>query len=465
MRIRTKVALLLILIALMALSIIFLIIESDEILMYPNRSRHYGGLLQNFINNTGNTMLDDDYLYPIFAKYEMYAPSESYVTLPSTKAMLNNMKLANISEKVITEEAADIREFAKSVHKMKPPASLQYVPNSVGIVLSVYKNSLLIAATNILHLLNSFHDRLNIEVWVDTEADVEWATDLIKKTCPPDLAQVRVLASVKEEIQKIVGPLQPRRNVRPFYMKLHAIMASSFQRLLFIDCDAFLVQNPLHLIQKMSDDKIPAATWLDSYGPEPTNPFFDAVQIPKKPGTGFESGIMYVDKKHSWDSLLVACRMNHRHQFYYMMFHGDKDLYYFAFNLTGRQLYYPKYVPGRLGVGGNTSYFLGGVFLQPDFDGRAVYIHLTCQKHSFFDSVKNDKDPIKNALIINGNKAHIQALRNNHYMAVCDNNDTKNCAEIISSDHVIGDFYQALRNAYFKAEEALGIEQDEDTTD
>jgi len=390
-------------------------------------------------------------LNPVFTEFKLYDPSENYVPLNTMDEVQRDMKANNITMEMVQQEADDLRAFASSVHDAKPPRNLQYEPGTFGLVINCYKKGLLLTVTNLMYLMHAFSVAPPIEVWVDLDADVGWAESFIRKTCPAGIVTVRSLESVRDSIEQVVGELQSLENARIYYTKLHAVMGSKFQRVLFIDSDAYLLQNPFTLLQTFMERNVSAATWLDCYGPDRNNPFFEAIGIPKKPGTGFESGIMYFDKENVWDALLVSCRVNHRHIFYYSLFHGDKDLYYFAFSLTGKTLHYPLFLPGRLGLSVEGNVILGGIFLQPDFDGRGGYVHFTSQKMKVFPLLDEDMNVMKKLLIYNGNKAHMRAMKGNHYQVFCDNEDNDNCIKTMDAEMAIGNFYEAIRYSYLMA--------------
>lgn len=179
--------------------------------------------------------------------------------------------------------------------------------------------------------------------------------------------------------------------------KVHVIMKSRFQEVLFLDADQVPVKDPTYLFNSPEYVQCGSVLWPDlpnRWGCDITEEAFKICGLPvpgrerlpshNKPSDyrPVESGQILLDKARCWNALNLCKYMNDRADFWYpgprgkheWLIYGDKSTFYLAWEMTKT----PYAMPVDCGWIGDTS---AGAFLQKDFAGEVVFQH-RCQPTS-----------------------------------------------------------------------------------
>jgi len=182
--------------------------------------------------------------------------------------------------------------------------------------------------------------------------------------------------------------------MRGWQAKVHAIMRSRFQEVLFLDADQIPTKDPSYLFDAPEYQQAGSVLWPDlpnKHGCDITEDAFKICNLPlpgrerlpthDKPSDyrPVESGQILLDKARCWSALNVCLDMNTHADFWYpepkgraeWLIYGDKSTFYLAWEMTKT----PYVMPVDCDWIGGTR---AGAFLQKDFSGEVVFQH-RCQ--------------------------------------------------------------------------------------
>jgi alpha 1,2-mannosyltransferase len=148
--------------------------------------------------------------------------------------------------------------------------------------------------------------------------------------------------------------------------KIRAVLASSFEDVLFLDADSFPRADPTFLFDRPEYTGNAAALWGDVKPWEPDRAAYlngrFGITLPTRQ---CESGQLMVNKTRAAAMLWEVERLHQEPDLYRVIF-GDKDSWMIAALRTGTPYHF------QLGLRGCR----GGI-MQPDFDGNGFFAHLT----------------------------------------------------------------------------------------
>jgi hypothetical protein len=149
------------------------------------------------------------------------------------------------------------------------------------------------------------------------------------------------------------------RIMRGWETKTVAILHSGFEKVVYLDADAYLVSDPAPLLDACTEDD-PFLFWQDlPHQDGAVN--WEAFDLPASMGVpAIQGGQLVLHRRHFWRQLLVAHWLNQHSDYCYSLFYGDQDAYRVALAATGGRYRnfgrapwkYPAFVCGLPGCGG-----------------------------------------------------------------------------------------------------------------
>jgi len=167
-------------------------------------------------------------------------------------------------------------------------------------------------------------------------------------------------------------------------IKPYAIIHSSFEHVLFLDCDNVPVRDPSFVLDSRPYRRRGAAFWPDRWmtcgdhdkfrtiAPEA----WEAVGLDPRDEPEFESGQLAVHKRRCWHALQLTMFLNERSQFFYGLLLGDKDTFHLAWRRLGQDYAMPPFRPAQ-------DWDDGPVLYQHDFHGRRLFQHRNQDKWAY----------------------------------------------------------------------------------
>ena len=245
-------------------------------------------------------------------------------------------------------------------------------------------------------------------------------------------------------------------------LKIMAILASEFEKLFWVDADAFLLRNFDYIESQTTTGTL---FWRDMHKSARENPVWHIADLKPFEGLTLESGILLVDKATKWRMLHVTAYLNQKQNFYYAMLWGDKDTFYIACEVLKEEctlIPYGLMLLGKrnddlrvemnltdLAPGGFTGY----TYLQPDMEGRPVCVHLASGgKNIGLPLMKKGKRMYSFVRSYDPNKAHLSPIGKMRDVVV-DEGDYY--APLYPSEKVIGPFEETLLSVYQEAQQFL----------
>jgi len=355
------------------------------------------------------------------------------------------------------QEAVNAFGFIEDLKKKgKPPLPVE--EGSVGIVTSCNLEPFCIA--NIIYLTEILKSDVPLEVWIERTRTPKGLAVAVPKMFPQ--VRFRYIDDFKSDYEKVFGPVNRLNTVGCFHIKMMAILGSEFEKLIWVDSDAFLLQNATKI---MAQTETGTLFWHDIWSVAPDNPIWSIMRIEPIHGLSQESGVVYIDKAVNWLPLYLSAYMNQRQRLFYSLLWGDKDTFFISCaGLKKPYTFVPwgPYPVGKMGnemVGyvpqsdSNKKKFYGFSFVQLDMEGKPAYVHLVTGKDFILPSLdKGDKlfttirawDPNTAHMINNG----IDAIKRTFDIVV---DSGSFYGPLWDTNEVLGPFEERLTNSYRKA--------------
>jgi alpha 1,2-mannosyltransferase len=279
-----------------------------------------------------------------------------------------------------TAEAKFRRSHADFVQQLPEFARhLPYDADTTGIVTTAGATSFGQAVSLVL-LTRQSGSRLPIQIVLDSSA--AWVDFLCAHEMPRHNATCVRIGDLWAELPRVLTAQFER-----FQWKAIALLASTFQNVLFLDADCFPALNPDPIFDKGAEPFTSTGfiTWPDFWTPSASSVFYKIagdVEVPPLTARATsESGVMVYDKARHADTLLLAAYYNYNGpaHFYTMLTQrapgeGDKETFLQAAlvldALQRRGVYRPPTGWMRPGVGVRKGYW--DVKTMPNVHGRTA---------------------------------------------------------------------------------------------
>ena len=257
---------------------------------------------------------------------------------------------------------------------------------------------------------------------------------------------IRFFDDFDKQYLDFFGKVEKFRHLHFYYLKVQAMVCSRFQRILFIDEDAFLLQDPLVVIESKLAQQTGTLFWHDMYGIHHDNLIWQVFDISPHDGLAGESGVVFMDKERTWHALYLAAFMNNKQSIFHRMVWGDKDTFFLACERLGIPYSFVPYAPYSIGY----SRWSQISFLQSDTNGVPFFIHIVSGKNCFDGPLEINKfrtilayDPENAHLCTNGRSALFQACK-----------EKGGWSQYVST-RVIGNVHKFIGNSYQTASREL----------
>lgn len=170
-----------------------------------------------------------------------------------------------------------------------------------------------------VRMLRDTGSRLPIQIWH------RGAAEMVK---PADLAGIPDV-----EIHDLTKLSPAPRVLGGWEAKTVAILASGWERIFYLDADAYTVANPQGLLDKLSP-KAPFLFWRDLQGGgEPVN--WTAWGRTSSPVPPIQGGHLALHVPHFWRELVISHWLNQHSDFTYRHQYGDQDSWRVSLTATG----------------------------------------------------------------------------------------------------------------------------------
>ena len=200
---------------------------------------------------------------------------------------------------------------------------------------------------------------------------------------------------------RVVEGISKGTEWKAFQIKGAAIQQSSFDEILYLDTDSYLLRNPESLFQSQHWNDTGLLLWPDYTKSHPTNPLWRLLGQPCRNEYEGESGQIAISRTRHREVLWLVEYFALHHEEFYGFMGGDRDSFRAAALLLGRSWRGPKRLNAAAGVSLDGFPNGGGhTMLQSDMDGKWMFVHANLIKHSRFPPrplwakihrVKNDK--------------------------------------------------------------------------
>lgn len=199
---------------------------------------------------------------------------------------------------------------------------------------------------------------------------------LLERTFHNKQLMIKYFDDYDEQFFGFFGQVDKFNHLYYFYLKLQAMVCSQFQRVLLVDDDAFILQDPHVVVESKLAQQTGTLFWHDMYAIHPDNPIWKILGVPPHDGLAGESGVVFLDKSIAWKALYLAAFMNTKQSIFSRMLWGDKDTFFLACKCLGIPYSFVPYPPYSVGY----SKWSQIAFLQPDTEGVPFFIHLVSAK-------------------------------------------------------------------------------------
>ncbi|KAL4778677.1 nucleotide-diphospho-sugar transferase [Aspergillus varians] len=231
--------------------------------------------------------------------------------------------------------------FVDSIRKLTDDRT--YVPGTMGIVSSAGGKYLPTFVVSLL-LLRRTRSTLPVELFLKDQTEYE------PYICEELLPPLNVKCLVLSDIMK--GHASPETDstnpIEGFQLKAFAILFSSFEQFLWLDADCVPLHDPTLLLTSRPFTSTGLVTWPDFFANTASPVYFNISRQDEPSSTtrqASEAGMILINKKSHFPTLLLAAYYNYHAGFYYSLLDqgapgaGDKDTFLHAATALGQPFY------------------------------------------------------------------------------------------------------------------------------
>ncbi|OWO97774.1 hypothetical protein B2J93_8885 [Marssonina coronariae] len=252
-----------------------------------------------------------------------------------------------------------------------------------GIVMAAGDRHAAIRARTNIRLLRSYNCTLAVEIF-HFEGELSDADQaLLEEILSPEVTDG--LDESNKVTLRIVEGVHKGDDWKAFQIKGAAIQQSSFNEILYLDTDSYLLRNPETLFESRYWEETGLLLWLDYTKSHATNPVWRLLGQQCRNEYEGESGQIAISRSRHQDLLWLVeyFAMNHR-EFYGFM-DGDRESFRAAALLLGKKWNGPARLNAAAGIASMDVTKGGGhTMLQAGLDGKWMFVHANLIKHGHF---------------------------------------------------------------------------------
>ncbi|KAL6049927.1 hypothetical protein QOT17_018628 [Balamuthia mandrillaris] len=237
--------------------------------------------------------------------------------------------------------------------------------------------------SSIRHLRHTLNCTLPIEIWTLREETPTSCFTHFKDEFTD--VKLRVMDDVQWPVSaKDLLALLPAVR-RWYFLKVFAILASSFQEVIVLDPDSVPMENPELLFNTKAYTLFGNMFWTDSPPGFARSTFFDNTGFNKVWTMETESGQIVLDKRRTWKGLFGAWFLNKEARIVYSYLLGDKDTFPIGFDAAGITFYQVQQPMSKWGgymdgESPSSMFFTTFVHYNPETGNPAFFHHVSMKR-------------------------------------------------------------------------------------
>eukprot|EP00834_Sanchytrium_tribonematis_P001337 NODE_32_length_37098_cov_1.132760.p7 type:complete len:597 gc:universal NODE_32_length_37098_cov_1.132760:15860-17650(+) len=276
-------------------------------------------------------------------------------------------------QEYIDKAKEELNRYISSIKNTEAPKN-----KGTGIVTLAYDQSFDLVYNNIQFLRNSsvtLLDKSITELPIQIFHNQELSEDKIIKL--QNVRNVKVLSF--KDIDKQIEVLEYDKG-KNYHYKISALIATSFENVLFLDSDSIPMSDPVELFQTREYKETGLMLWPDMWRTDPFNPIYEVLDLKCINEQEIESGQFLINTKSHFQTILLAQNILRDKDTWYRLLFGDKDILKWAARYLRKPLFLEPEFPKSLGF--EVQGFYCGQSIVHSFDGRNRFMHSNLLKHS-----------------------------------------------------------------------------------
>ncbi|KUJ10285.1 uncharacterized protein LY89DRAFT_626740 [Mollisia scopiformis] len=260
------------------------------------------------------------------------------------------------------------------------------VKSGRGIVMAAGDREAVVRARTNIRFLKSYNCTLPVEIF-------HFSTELSApdKSLLEDLSQLELSPESQAEQSgmkvtiRLVEGVEKGNGWKQFQIKGAAIQQSSFDEILYLDTDSYLLRNPDYIFQSKQWKETGLLLWPDYTKSHPTNPLWRLLGQKCRDEYEGESGQIFISRTLHQDLLWLVEYFAVHHEEFYGFMGGDRDSFRAAALLLGKKWAGPGRLNAAAGIVMKDNPLSGGhTMLQADHEGKWTFVHANLIKHAKF---------------------------------------------------------------------------------
>lgn len=275
------------------------------------------------------------------------------------------------------------REEGKKMNSLL--TSFKHQRGGRGIVMAAGDHHAVIRARTNIRFLRSYNCTLPVEIF-----------HFSKELSAPDKTLLSELSHLEDSDThgnndmkvtiRLVEEVKKGNGWKAFEIKGAAIQQSSFDEILYLDTDSYLLRNPEPLFESQHWEDTGLLLWPDYTKSHPSNPLWRLLGQQCRNEYEGESGQILISRSRHQELLWLVEYFALHHEEFYGFMGGDRDSFRAAALLLGKEWRGPGRLNAAAGVVLKDNPHGGGhTMLQADPDGRWMFVHANLIKHTKFD--------------------------------------------------------------------------------